>query len=398
MEYAQYQQPPPHGQHPHTQPHLQGGYQTAPQNPGPGVGSITSPPNQQSQMHQQHPSHNQASPILPSQGHVLQQHPAQTQAGHQLQQQIGYPPVYNVAPPGMHPQYGVSQAAAMATAAASGQSAYYSIPGEGPLQGTLGQDSRASPHVSGVQVKKERGPRSPQQGPGQMSGQPGLPPQVQVQTGQQLGGQRRMSQHVASPAVPNSQPMMNHAGPRNSVPPQMPSQQPVQQHRPSPETVGGGAEESPLYVNAKQFHRILKRRVARQRLEEALRLTSKGRKPYLHESRHNHAMRRPRGPGGRFLTADEVAEMERTAKGDGDDNSMDKENVHQTPTKGPPLNSSGSGGKRKASALGGDDSVSNKKSKTSGNSLPAGDDGPRRSTSAEESEDLEDDDDADDDG
>jgi nuclear transcription factor Y, alpha len=110
--------------------------------------------------------------------------------------------------------------------------------------------------------------------------------------------------------------MMNHNGPRSAVaPPSMPPAQ-AMQHPQSPEMTAG-AEESPLYVNAKQFHRILKRRVARQRLEEALRLTSKGRKPYLHESRHNHAMRRPRGPGGRFLTADEVAEMDR--KGADDD-------------------------------------------------------------------------------
>lgn len=71
--------------------------------------------------------------------------------------------------------------------------------------------------------------------------------------------------------------------------------------------------EQPFYVNAKQYHRILKRRVARAKLEESLRVQP-GRKPYLHESRHKHAMRRPRGQGGRFLTAAEIAERDRLEK------------------------------------------------------------------------------------
>jgi hypothetical protein len=92
-------------------------------------------------------------------------------------------------------------------------------------------------------------------------------------------------------------------------------------------------DEEPLYVNAKQYHRILKRRVARARLEELHRLSkerkvrppplwskqiSKSLQPYLHESRHRHAMRRPRGPGGRFLTAEEVQAMEKQRVDDGE--------------------------------------------------------------------------------
>ncbi|KAI9357070.1 CCAAT-binding transcription factor (CBF-B/NF-YA) subunit B-domain-containing protein, partial [Zopfochytrium polystomum] len=69
------------------------------------------------------------------------------------------------------------------------------------------------------------------------------------------------------------------------------------------------SEDAPLYVNAKQYHRILKRREARQRLAALRRSLNKEKVRYIHESRHKHAMRRPRGPGGRFLSSAERAAL-----------------------------------------------------------------------------------------
>ncbi|KAI5210942.1 hypothetical protein E4T42_03932 [Aureobasidium subglaciale] len=297
MDYTTYQQPHAHAHNAY-----------APTHNGQPLPPVTSPTQQ-----------NQVSPIMSQQNLAYAQQPNPNVGPHQVMPmyQQGYPVQnmhYNMGAAQMSP----TQAAAMATAAASGNYNYMS-----ETMQPLAQDPRQSPRMGqSVKAEQRQPPRSPSQS--HMNVNTTMAGQMVMPAPQALPQQmvaRRMSQAVQPP-----QPVMQQQR-RSSVAPQM-VQQVVQQHS-SPEAATGTTEESPLYVNAKQFHRILKRRLARQRLEEQLRLTSKGRKPYLHESRHNHAMRRPRGPGGRFLTADEVAALDAEAAKNGTGDMM-----QQPPTNG----------------------------------------------------------------
>lgn len=57
-------------------------------------------------------------------------------------------------------------------------------------------------------------------------------------------------------------------------------------------------EEEPLLVNPKQYERIIKRRIARNKSKDYSKIAAKN---YKHESRHIHACKRKRNTGGKFL-------------------------------------------------------------------------------------------------
>ncbi|PKI45787.1 hypothetical protein CRG98_033794 [Punica granatum] len=107
--------------------------------------------------------------------------------------------------------------------------------------------------------------------------------------------------HVSYPPTdPYLAGLVNAYGPQAIIQPQMGSQAvgmpPTRV--PLPLNV---PDDGPIYVNAKQYNGIMRRRQSRAKLEAQNKLV-KSRKPYLHESRHLHALNRVRGSGGRFLS------------------------------------------------------------------------------------------------
>ena len=156
--------------------------------------------------------------------------------------------------------------------------------------------------------------------------------QYQISTANQ--GQYAVPQANPPQAAPGVVYALPQNGSQPVVDPNNISVQPVPVQHAAPSQ----AKTQPTYVNAKQYHRIIKRREARRKLDEFYLKKRKqvredrakdagmkrsraegtespgsegpdgGRRAYIHESRHKHAMKRPRGPGGRFLTKDELVE------------------------------------------------------------------------------------------
>ncbi len=70
-------------------------------------------------------------------------------------------------------------------------------------------------------------------------------------------------------------------------------------------------KKTSFYVNAKQYERLLKRRVAKQQLEARSKYALESRRLYLHESRHKYAMKRSRESRDRFLNKNKLKRQRR---------------------------------------------------------------------------------------
>jgi hypothetical protein len=91
-------------------------------------------------------------------------------------------------------------------------------------------------------------------------------------------------------------------------------------------------EEEPIYVNPRQYERIIKRRIqkASRGIKNEVTASDKAKaKPYKHLSRHLHAKRRVRGKGGRFLSKEEADKV---------DSQKDIGSHHDTATNSPITN------------------------------------------------------------
>ncbi|KAI5171770.1 hypothetical protein NEFER03_1075 [Nematocida sp. LUAm3] len=69
----------------------------------------------------------------------------------------------------------------------------------------------------------------------------------------------------------------------------------------------GQNEEQAIFVNANQYPYIKRRKERRDYLDSLEKKKDVG---YQHESRHKHAMKRPRAPSGRFLTKEEARDQD----------------------------------------------------------------------------------------
>ena len=147
-----------------------------------------------------------------------------------------------------------------------------------------------------------------------------------------FGVSKAADQHLPSPVTGTSQTKIKTtAAPNDTISSDhVPTSDPGQFPPPVPQRQGPGqTADDPLYVNAKQFIRILKRRMERQKLEEYFR--SRPKQPPRKTPAY---FRRPRGPGGRFLTEEEISQMVAAKLEGGGVGNSTIESIHATVPQG----------------------------------------------------------------